>query len=355
MNRPAATVRDVDDARDAARVLSPTPPTSRLRSALRWSVVALLPLVALVEMVVGRWQERRVPTQAEWARAGVLATELARPDASTRLPIVVAPRWATPLGDMSLGGLGAVRPIDQAIVDTHVTGRSSLETAARVVEISVYGHDDPEIARWHVARSDRFGALTVRVLDNPAPARLLRDLSDEIDPTASVSRVDPAGNAKKCDWQAAGAQKAFALFAGPMAPLQRFSCPPNDPNWTFVAPTVITDLDYVPRRCIFMHPDRDQITRVELPPRPIGRRIVAWTGLPYLAERELKLAPYHAAIAVDGHRVAEVTHVDGDGWKRFEGDTSQYAGKTGAITIDTWVDGGASVMRQACVAAEVRE
>lgn len=333
----------------------PIAPPSRLRSSLRWGAVMALPIVALAELVVGRWQDRRVPTQAEWARAAVLATSLARPDASTRLPIIVAPRWATPDGDLALGGFGAQRTPDQAVVDTHVTGRSSLETAAHVVELSVYGADDPDVRGWNVARSERFGALSVRLLDNPKPSRLLRDLSDEIDPKAQVSRVDPAGKSQACRWEPSGQQKMFALFAGPMAPQQRFSCPPFDPNWTFVAPTVITDLDYVPRRCIFMHPDRDQITRVELPPRTIGRRVVAWTGLPYTAERELKFAAYHAAISVDGHRVAEVTHVDGDGWKRFEGDTSQYAGKEAPIAIETWAEGAASVMRQACVAAEVRE
>ncbi|MFI5300100.1 MAG: hypothetical protein ACHREM_18590 [Polyangiales bacterium] len=315
----------------------------------------ILPLVAFAELYAGRIQDKRVPSHEDWARGADAASRLARPDASTRYPIVVAPRWATPVGDMALGGFSALRPASEAVVDTHVTGRSSLETARHVVELSVAGADDPEIKGWKRSHEEHFGPLHVRVLDNPAPAKLLRDLSDEIDPSAKVMRVDPSGKESACRWETSGPQKILVVFSGPEIPIQRFLCPPYDTGWAFVAPTVITDLAYVPRRCIFMHPEGETKLRISLPPKPIGRRVVAWVGLPYEVERELTKGPVRARIQVAGETVAEVTHFEGDGWKRFEGDSSKFAGQSLPVTIETFVDDGNSGYRQACVAAELRE
>lgn len=145
------------------------------------------------------------------------------------------------------------------------------------------------------------------------------------------------------------------LFAGPVPPTSRWLCPPFEPNWTFVGASVFTDLEYTPRRCIAMHPTYESTTTIELPARPIGKKVVAYVGLHVFLEREKIRAPIFARISVSGKEVAIARHRDGDGWLRFEGSTAEYAGTSQPVKIESWAEGGRTELRFMCVAAQLRD
>jgi hypothetical protein len=346
-------------------VVNVVPPalSQRSRAALL-ATLLLLPVTAIGELVAGEVQRRRVPSDDDWRAAAAAALAEKKPGDV----IVVAPRWAEGLGRMALsrGQVPRVDPqraaapgatllgLDGAF-DARIAGRSDLDTAVRVIELSAHRADDPATKDFSLEREQRFGALSLRVLRNPHPEVLVRDLTEEIDEKASVRKVPIAGGAgESCRWETTGYQHFPAIFGGPVPPAARFSCPPNDPAWSFVGATIISDLSFTPRRCIAMHPLDGARLTVQLPKGRIGKKLVAYMGLHAYAERDLRGPPVHARISVGDRVVAERTHEDGEGWVRFEGATAELAGQEQTITLETWTDRPAG-QRFTCIAAQVRE
>lgn len=331
-------------------------------------LLAVVPLVAVWELVAAQRQHQAVPTDADWRAAASAAAQAKKPGDM----IVVAPRWAEPLGRKALlevahpstSGAGAAGPTptgvtneaifgDRSLVDLRMVGRADFDTTPRVLELSIRGKDDPQLKGFRLVSTQRFGTVELRTFENPRPEKLLRDLVSEIDQTATVQRIAPDGGVEVCRWETEASQHIPNLFAGPVPPKKRWLCPPFDPGWSWVAETVITDLDYVPRRCVMMHPTLSTTTIV-LPPKPIGQRVVAYVGKHVYVEREKRLAPVHVRISVAGKEVAHRFHQDGDGWARFEGSTAAWAGTAQPVKIELWAEGSPQ-FRVACVAAELRE
>lgn len=328
---------------------------TRLHAAL----LAVVPLVAVWELVTAQRQHRAVPTDADWRAAAAAAAQAKRPGDM----IVVAPRWAEPFGRKALlevahppSAGGATNEAifgDKSLVDLRMVGRSDFDTVPRVLELSIRGKDDPQLKGFRLVGTQRFGTVELRTFENPKPEKLLRDLVSEVDQTARLERVAPDGSVEVCRWETEASQHIPNLFAGPVSPKKRWLCPPFDPGWSWVAETVITDLDYVPRRCVMMHPTLSNTTIV-LPPKPIGQRVVAYVGKHVYVEREKRLSPVHVRISVAGKEVAHRFHQDGDGWARFEGSTAAWAGTSQPVKIELWAEGSPQ-FRVACVAAELRE
>ncbi|MGZ3477536.1 MAG: hypothetical protein ACXWUG_29470 [Polyangiales bacterium] len=323
----------------------------RLSSTARIALCALLPVVGIVELALAESQKRAVPTDAEWHDAAVAVRAMKAPNEM----VIVAPRWAEPLGRKALGD------VDKSLVELKMAGRSDLEAVPRVVELSIRNQDDPQTKGWKLVEERKFGHVKVRVLENPKPDKLVRDLIDEFgqDTPAVKLPVGPNGvplpgvaPTETCRWETS-ASRMPDLFRGPPLPPTHFLCPPFDLAWSWVAPTVTTDLEYVPRRCIFLHPS-DQATAITFPPRRIGHKVVAYMGLQALDERELNKPPVNARIEIAGKEVAVAKHKDGDGWLRFEGSTAEFAGQNHPVRIVTWADASPQ-FRVACVAAQLRD
>jgi hypothetical protein len=312
----------------------------------------LVPLVGVAELVAGERQRAAVPSWSDWTRAADAAKAARKPGDA----VIVAPRWASSIGRMALDAQRIVpgKRLDDAI-DVKLLARSDLETYPRAIELSIRGKDDPDVKGWRLVSERKFGQVSVRTLENPSPQRLIRDLADEIDATATVYRVSSLGAHDPCRWEAGAGQGMVALGNGPRPPADRWLCSPWDPSWTTVGTTVITDLDFTPRRCIWMHPNGDLITTIELPARPIGRKVVGHVGLHVFQERELKGAPIFARVTIGGRKITEVRHVDGDGWLRFEAATPDLAGQQLPVKLELWVEGGKANFRPACMAVELRE
>jgi hypothetical protein len=62
-----------------------------------------------------------------------------------------------------------------------------------------------------------------------------------------------------------------------------------------------------------------------------------------------------ARVSVAGKPVAEVTHADGDGWKRFEGSSAAFAGQSQPVKLELWAEAGKAQFRTACMAVELRD
>jgi hypothetical protein len=337
------------DAATIATQRKATKPRGRLLAALPF---VLVPLAGAAELVAAERQHRAVPTWDDWSRAADAAKATRRPGDA----IIVAPRWAAPLGRMAVDGraLGTGKPLDDGI-DVRTAARSDLAAYARVLELSIRGKDDEDVKGFHLASEQRFGKVALRVFDNPAPQRLVRDLVSEVDSAALVYRAAPNGTREPCRWEPSGMMRMGSLFNGPIPNAARWLCSPFDPGWSTVGPTVITDLRYEPRRCIWMHPHGEATTTIELPPRPIGKRVVGWVGLHVFQEREMKGARVLARVSVAGKPVAEVTHADGDGWKRFEGSSAAFAGQSQPVKLELWAEAGKAQFRTACMAVELRD
>jgi hypothetical protein len=324
--------------------------STRRLPLLRIAVLTLLPLAAVGEIVAGEVQHRRIPTARDWSDAAAAASAMRR-DGDV---IVVAPRWAEQSGRMALGfGVPpAPGPLDQ-LFDARVAGRSDLAVYKRALVLSLRSKDDPMTKGWRLVEEKKLGHVSLRVLQNPAPELLVRDLVEEVDQTTKITRVFPK-SVDQCTWETGTTPHMPGLFAGPVAPPARWMCPPNDPAWSWVGPTVITDLDYAPRRCLWVHPHADGVLNVEYPSRPIGKRVVGHAGIHVWNEREKKGAPVFVRISIAGKEVAKLTHVDGEGWARFEGSTEEFAGTSQPVKIETWAQNGLSQFRELCVAAQLR-
>jgi hypothetical protein len=302
--------------------------------------------------VAGERQRAAVPPWSDWTRAADAAKAARKPGDA----VIVAPRWAGSLGRMALDGQRIVlgKRLDDGI-DMRLAARTGLETYPRAIEISIRGKDDPDVKGWRLLSERKFGLVSVRTLENPSPQRLVRDLADEIDATATVYRASTLGAREPCRWEVGGGQGMASLGNGPRAPADRWLCSPWDAGWTTVGTTVITDLSFTPRRCIWMHPNADLITTIELPPRPIGTKVVGHVGLHAYQEREMKGAPVFGRVTIGGKKVAEIRHVDGDGWLRFEAATPEFAGQQLPVKLELWADAGKAQFRTACMAVELRE
>jgi hypothetical protein len=121
-----------------------------------------------------------------------------------------------------------------------------------------------------------------------------------------------------------------------------------------VAPVVIEDLDLKPRYCIWQHPAGREPVRVTFRNAPLGDRIRFYAGLYYEHERYRKGGPVSAVIRVNGERVAEMVHRDGDGYKTLEAATQKPNDRraTGDIAIE--VTAPQTRKRSFCWAASVR-
>lgn len=333
--------------------------------------LAVVPVVAVWELVAAQRQHQAVPTDADWRAAAAAASAAKKPGDM----IVVAPRWAEPLGrkallevahppqvlgSPALGSPALGSPVanetifaDKSLADLRMVGRSDFDTVPRVLELSIRGKDDPQLKGFRLVGTQRFGTVELRTFENPKPEKLVRDLVAEVDQTATLQRVAPDGGVEVCRWETEASQHIPNLFAGPVPPKKRWLCPPFDPGWSWVAETVITDLEYVPRRCVMMHPTLSNTTIV-FPPKPVGQRVVAYVGKHVYVEREKRLSPVHVRISVAGKEVAHQFHRDGDGWVRFEGSTAAWAGTSQPVKIELWAEGSPQ-FRVACVAAELRE
>lgn len=313
----------------------PAPPRG-----LRAWLFLLFPAVAVVELVAQGVIQARVPKEAHWRAAH---DHIARSRRDGDL-VASAPLWTDPLARMYFRDLIALR--DAARPDATRYPRAWVAT--------IRGAEHPDFHGWREQSATSFGRVTVRLLVNPSPARVLYDFTEHVrPPDASAVRID-GETRRECTFQSGLFVAGGGLGGGMLPGPERFSC--SNEGWNHVGVTVVEDMTHRGRRCIWSHPVQGATMVTTFHNVPIGTRIHGHHALAYEAERGDDLGnqggPVELRVLVDGTEAGRSIHRDGEGWKGFEIDTRAWANTTRQLTIEVRAE--APGMRHYCYEGDVR-
>ncbi len=256
--------------------------------------LAILSVIAAIELVSDFVQRTGVPSEAEW----IALADYVRGEWRDRDVIIANDTWAEPLVRQYLGDHISLR----------MAGRSDLLGYARAWRISVgEPANDPGDK---VVESRDFGPLSLRLTELKDEATLVADLVDAF-PSAQVFAAE---RGPLCNRQNARPSEG-GLGRGPMRPAQFWICP-GDREW--IGRTIIEDLDYQPRRCVWQRASTRNPSRVTFPAVGPAERLIVHGGHYLRDERKLESPPVTLNVYVAGKLAGQMTHRDGDGWKKFE-------------------------------------
>ncbi len=302
--------------------------TSWKQAVRRWAFAAV-PIVGIVELGAHIAQTRPAASEADWTAARDYVKAQVKPDDL----VAFAPRWDDPVGRMHFGA-------DLATLEREA--RPDETRFPRALEVSIRGAHLPALRGWKRESEQRFGGVTVTTWDNPTPVHLLDDLVSHVDPARMRVSRGPAD----CPWQRTQGQSGSLGF-GPAIPVNRFMCP----GGAFVGMSVVTDLDYVPHRCIYAPPAGGAPTRIQFLGVHFGSALHGHHAIYVEAERNKTGAPVTLTFRVGDATLASLEHRDGDGWKSFELDTSAYQGQTLDLVAEV---SGSGDRRMYCFEADTR-
>jgi hypothetical protein len=301
----------------------------------------LVPAVALIELAAQWIIEARVPTPDHWRAAHA---HIARSRREGDL-VTSAPLWTDPLARMHLGDLIALRD----------AARPDATRYTRAWVVSAYNHEHPDLVGWRTRTSTSFGRLTVHLMENPTPARVLYDFVDHVrTPDATVARND-SGALRECEFRAGFPVLGGGLGQGALAGPERYQC--SHESWNYVGVTVIEDMQHRARRCIWSHPVQGALMTTTFHDVPLGTKIYGHHGLAYEAERgddngnDLG-GPVVLRVLVDDTPLDTSVHRDGDGWKPFEFNTTPWAGSRHRVSFEVRSDRPG--MRHYCFEGDAR-
>jgi hypothetical protein len=301
----------------------------------RWAFL-LVPAVGLLELALHVREANSAVSEEDWTAARAALEAEARPADL----VVFAPRWIDPLARQHFGS---------GIASVAREARPDETRFARAIEVSVRGMHAPELRGWRVAGEKRVGAILLTTLENPSPATVIDDLVLHMNAAgARVSRADSLGHDVDCPFSR-GAPQTGGLGFGPAIPGDRFACPMGG----FAGVSIVPDLDYVPHACIYAPPPGGPAALVvRFAEVLFGTSLHGHHGLYVEAERNKDGAPVTLAWKAFGRTIGSVTHVDGDGWKRFELPTADFAGQRGELVAE--VTSPSSNRRMYCFEADTR-
>jgi hypothetical protein len=293
-----------------------------------------VPAVGLLELGAHVVQARSVVAEADWSAARAYVEQKAAADDL----VVFAPVWVDPIGRARFG---------RAIATFEREARGDASGFPRALEVSIRGAHLPELAGWLRSDARSFGGVTVTTLNNPAPAHVLDDLVSMVEPRRMrVWRVD-GGRETECPF-GRGPTQSGGLGFGPAIPGDRFGCP-----GVFVGASVVADLEYRPHRCIYAPPPGSgSQVRIRFLGVRMARTLYGHHGLYVEAERNRSGAPVTIRFTAGGSVVGSVVHHDGDGWRAFEFDTSELAGRE--VDLDADISAPSSDRRMYCFQADTR-
>jgi hypothetical protein len=300
----------------------------------RW-VFAVVPLVGVVELVAHVGQSRGAVSDKDWSAARDAVKAIAKPEDL----VVFAPSWSDPLGRMWFGK-------DVATVAREA--RPDESRFPRAIEVSIRGKHVPELATWRATAEQKVGAITIRTLENPAPVKVLTDLVARVTPeTMKVTRFD--GQREQDCAFARGPAQTGNLGFGPAIPGDKFNCGGGG----FVGVSVFAVLDYTARQCIYATPPSGTgSTRMRFLDVVMGRALHGHHALYVEAERHRDGAPVTLQFRVGERAIGKLVHLDGEGWKSFELDTSEWQGQTVELTAEVSAPSGHR--RMYCFEADTR-
>jgi hypothetical protein len=298
------------------------------RVAQRWAF-AIIPAAGLLELGAHVVQTHSVVPEADWKAARAYVAGQAKPEDL----VLFSPRWADPIGRETFGAEVATLEREARADDTRFP---------RAFEVSTHGAHSSELDGWRKGSAERFGGVTVTAWDNPAPAHVIEDLVSLVSP----QRMRVTRGENECPF-VRGAPQSGGLGFGPVVPGERFACAGG-----FAGASVVADLDYVPHRCIFAPPPGNAPLRLHFHDVLFGHTLHGHHALYVEAERDRKGAPVTLTFHAGDVALGSFVHRDGDGWKPFEVDTSELAGKTSELVAEISAPSGER--RLYCFEADTR-
>ncbi len=299
----------------------------------------IVPLIAVWELFAHAWIVTHVPGPGDWRAAHDAIARQRQPGDL----VASAPVWTDPLARMYLADLITLR--DAARPDATSYRRAWVAT--------IRGGTHPDFRGWPQERSERFGEVTVRLLRNPSPATVLYDFVDHLrPPDAHVTRAQP-GASRECAFRGGLHVGGGGLGQGALPGPEQFTC--GEP-WNYVGRTIAEDMDHRGRLCIWSHPVVEAPMRTTFESVPIGATLRGHHVVAYEAERGGDHgetgAPITLTVTVGDQVVGRDTHVDGEGWKLFQFDTSAMQGTRQTVTFEVTVPSGGN--RHYCFQADTR-
>jgi hypothetical protein len=276
-----------------------------------WFVV--VPLVGLVELVLLGRQTRDVVSADDWQRTrSWLESHVSAADL-----VAVSPGWQDPVARSRLGG---------SLLSASRAARSEERIYPRAFEVSFGGARSPGLTGWRETGREDFGRLTVRTLENPAPAKVIDDVLDHVG-KASMT-VEHGDGGRLCGFTK-GSAGTGGLGFGAAIPGERYDCG----DGALAGITILPDLDYEPRQCVLVPPGGG-VVRLRVGGFHFAKSLHGYHGLYAEHERNREGQPVTLVFKHDGETLGRFVHKDGDGWKVFEAPTDGLAGKEGELMIE---------------------
>jgi hypothetical protein len=297
----------------------------------------LVPLLAVGELGAHLYFARRPPDLQEWRDVAPAVSSLRRDEDL----VIVAPAWAEPVARMAVGdGLMPLRDV----------ARPDESRYAAALEISLLGQRSGLTRNWSLLEERAAGKFTLRRLKNPEHQPIAYDFVEHVNGADASARVHNQAD-QPCEWRESAPLYAGGLGGAPTFPAQRFVCP-TAPMHVFVGVTVIEDQHYMPRRCIMMHAPSGGYLETTFRDVPLRSELRGHSGMRWIVERELTGAPILLEVWIDGERVGQDVHVDGEGWKPWRMPLGAHAGQTKSVSFR--VSSSKESQRQMCWEADTR-
>ncbi len=290
----------------------------RLWQLTRTWAFAAVPVAGVLELGAHAVQTHSVVPEQDWKAARAYVAAQAKPEDL----VLFSPKWADPIGRETFGA-------DVATLERE--GRPDDTRFPRAFEVAIRGAHASELAGWRRSGEQRFGGVTVTTWENPAPVQVLTDLVSMVSP----QRMRVTRGEVECPY-GRGAAQSGGLGFGPAVPAERFVCSGGG----FAGMSVVADLDYVPHRCIFAPPGGNTPLRLQFHDVRFGHLLHGHHALYVEAERNRTGTPVTLTFRSGDVSLGSFVHRDGDGWKPFEVDTSELAGKAGELVAEISSPGG---------------
>lgn len=300
----------------------------------KW-LIFIVPAIAVCELLLHFHQVTSIVSDNDWNTAKVEVQKRAKPEDL----VVFAPQWVDPIGREHFG---------DAITTLEREAYPDVTRFPRAIEVSIRGEHTKDLEGWHEVERTKAGAITITTLSNPSPVTIHDDLLRHMGkPDLRVTFLDNGGE-HDCNWGRNGVQSGNLGF-GPAVPAMRYQCPQN----AFAGITIMADLDYRPRRCIYAPAQGAGTTlRLHFAALAFGRVLHGHHGIYVEAERDQKGAPVAITFRSGDTTIGKLVHRDGEGWKGFDLDTSDLDGKTADLVAE--ITSSSRDRRMYCFEADTR-
>ncbi len=287
--------------------------------ARAWLWLAI-PIIALAELVAHFVELGRVVPESAWRAAGVRAKQMVKPGEL----VVFAPFWTDPLGRVAIG---------PDLARFEIAGRADVGRWPRALEMSIHGARNEETASWRVTSEEVVQGVTLRVLENPKPETvrddtLARVIKGDFAARTAIATAPNAPESEEACTPVSDRGSAGQFYGNAMVPPHRLACA----RGTFAGMGVFAVGErFEERTCIYAPPLPGAKLRVVFPNFHFGSTL---RGYQAISMYDRGTAPVTVTLRSDNEELGRYVIRTDEGWKRFEVDTRELAGRDATLTAE---------------------